>query len=145
MLNRLKSKKKGGFDVYIAMFISLVFMLAMFVYIVNMLGPINRYIAINNLVRKYTLKMEIDGGLTTTSLNNLKTELTSADITIANVTITTNPGVNTYAKFGENVSLEVQYNCPISQKSLDGLTITNTTTTVPLKVKKTTVSKNASH
>jgi hypothetical protein len=110
------------------------------VYIVAHIDPIVKYINLNQLARKYTLKMERDGGLSPSEKTNLENELVTRGLKIEKATIT----ATTNAGYGEDVTLSISYSYDYDKKNVNGLMITRETTVIPMTVVKSTVSKKGS-
>lgn len=101
--------------------------------------PVVKYINLNQICRKYILKMEKDGGLSPSNLTNMQNDLKNSGYTLSDIKITaTATGT---VEYGDDVTLEVTYNCKYRIRKIDGLMITTSTDIIPMHISKSTTSK----
>lgn len=151
-------KKKGFLDNYIMSAVSIFIVIVFFSLIIEYLEPLSKYIRLNQVVRKYALQMERDGGLAPTgsvSYTSLKSELRDLgcnlyddNSTNYDTKVILSPVSNT-AKFGDEVSIEIQYKYKKRLVNLEGntsgkwLKVNRKDYEKLMPIKKSTISKKA--
>lgn len=112
-------KSKGEVQQFFVQMICILFSFAILLYAIYFLKSTVAYNDVNQIARKYILKMERKGFLTSNEINDIKSELKeNKNINKENISINvSNVDEKNKAPFGEDISIEIS--CDIKIKSFD--------------------------
>ena len=141
-------KKEGTIDNFIGILVGIFAIILISAMFLDQLVKPIKSIKLDQIARKYALKMEIHGGLPSSELENLKDELRQRNFKLQgdssdyDTKIILKPSSNT-ANFGDDVSIDIQHTHEYAQLGLDGFNVIRNPKTLIISAKKSTVSKKA--
>ncbi|MCR3759370.1 hypothetical protein KYB31_10265 [Clostridium felsineum] len=137
---RLKQKSEGGIEVVVATLIALISIAFLMVYCIsNMIPVINKYKA-ETIIRKYMLKQEQEGYLTTSNTAAMESELESIGINNIDISGTTLSPVD----YGDDVSIDINYKDSVKRLTIiDGIIPTFSNEEKNISIEKSSTSKKA--
>lgn len=119
MLKLFKKKlnnKKEGISDFIASLIVLAFLTLFCYYFINVIADVDTKIQIDQVARKYILRMESSGELTAAEVNDIKADLMSIKAVAATgqTPVVTWKGASEGAKSGYGGTITLTIDCPVT-------------------------------
>ncbi|MNL91271.1 hypothetical protein D3C81_10020 [compost metagenome] len=135
----MRKKRKGFFDVSMMTIIAIVLMIALVVALFEYAPPLVRYINIGQVARSTILKMEKDGGLTSSERSKLMIRLKDMGLDMTKMTITATAAGT--VDFGDDIVLQIDYTTKVATKDVDGINVSTDVKNMPMRFYKVSTSK----
>lgn len=136
MLNPTKNIR-GDIATPIMTILGIVTIVAFLVLTFDKLAPAVTYIKANQIVRKYSLIMENEGGLSSQNKLNMISELSQKNIKIDQSNISASESAN----YGEDLTLTLAFDYKSSELLVSGFEIKRTQKDIPMRISRSTVSR----
>lgn len=131
-------KKKGEIDQYVIIVLGILSFFIITIASLNYVGSTDKYIAANQIARKYILKIESNGYLTPENTIKLKNELTNQGFSNIDLTGTTMAEV----KNGDDVFLFISYDQPIRNIAIENYSIKFVNEAHRVQISRSSTAKN---
>jgi hypothetical protein len=136
MKNPLKNIR-GDIATPILTILGIVTIVAFLVVTFEKLGPAVAYIKANQVVRKYSLLMENEGGLSKENKTKMISELLKKSIMVEQANISAPESV----EYGEDLTLALSFNYKTTELMVSGFQVSKTKKSIPIKISRSTVSR----
>lgn len=128
---------KGVIATPILTILGIVTIIAFLVITFDKLMPASTYIKANQIVRKYSLIMENEGGLSKQNKTKMVDELAQKGIKVNDSNII----APEKADYGEDLTLTLAFSYKTSELMVSGFNITRSEKDIPMKISRSTVSR----
>lgn len=133
----LLSSKRGDIATPILTILGIVTIVAFLVLTFDKLAPASIYIKANQIVRKYSLIMENEGGLSRENKLRMISELAQKGINVDESNISAPESVG----YGEDLTLTLSFNYKTSELMVSGFKISRVEKSLPITISRSTVSR----
>lgn len=134
---RFIRNNRGDISTPILTILGIVTIVAFLVLTFDKLAPAATYIKANQVVRKYSLIMENEGGLSKEDEDNMIMELSQKGIKVSDSDITAPQSAN----YGEDLTLTLSFDYQTSELTVSGFDISRVDKSIPMKISRSTVSR----
>lgn len=136
MQNPIRNKR-GDISTPILTILGVITIVALLVLTFDKLAPAAIYIKANQVMRKYSLVMENEGGLSKANKTKMISELGSRGIKVSDSNISAPES----AGYGEDLTLTLEFDYKTSDLNVSGFEISRTESKIPIKIVRSTVSR----
>ena len=137
---RCLRNNKGDISTPILTILGIVTIVAFLVLTFEKLAPAAVYIKANQIVRKYSLIMENEGGISKENKNRMIIELSQKGIVVGDSNVTAPESAN----YGEDLTLTLSFDYKTSELIVSGFDISRVNKSMPIKISRSTVSRKIS-
>ncbi len=137
LMIKIIKNNRGDIATPILTILGVITIVAFLVLTFEKLVPAVTYINANQIVRKYMLVMENEGGLSKEHRAKMIGELKQKGVNVDETSISAPVRV----PYGEDLTLTLAYNYKYSELALSGFDIKRTEKTMPMRISRSTVSR----
>lgn len=134
---RFIRNNRGDIATPILTILGIVTIVAFLVLTFDKLAPAATYIKVNQVVRKYSLIMENEGGLSKENKDRMIAELAQKGLKVGDSNITATESAN----YGEDLTLTLSFDYQTSELAVSGFDVSRVDKSIPMKISRSTVSR----
>lgn len=135
---KIVRNNRGDISTPILTILGIVTIVAFLVMTFDKLAPAAVYIKANQVVRKYSLIMENEGGLSKGNKDRMIAELLQKGIVVGDSNITAPES----AGYGQDLTLTLSFDYKTSELTVSGFDISRVDKNIPIRISRSTVSRS---